>query len=287
MNRRSFINLVSSMGAASLTPSLKSMPIFHSVREPNASFSFGIIADPHASESVREGLEHCGDGKTKFLRCIEVMNHLPKDERPDFILVLGDLHFFAIEDELDRIDIPLYPIAGNHESVAQKKQLRALFPGTFQINGLESDYYSFEHKGIHFIGICNAISSDHIGHLCTDQIIPRGQCEWLEEQLAKNDLPKIIFGHIPIEPQGQDERMFLSRNDSVYLRGLVSKYNIHAMYFGHQHLETRQFNVHDCIVTVCRSCCWNFHNAPIGFGLVHVSSGGIVLKEIATGRYTA
>lgn len=285
MNRRSFINLVSSIGAASLAPPLKSMPTSHSARKLNTSFSFGIIADPHTSESVREGLEQFGNADDKFFRCIEAMKKLPKDEQPDFILVLGDLHFFAINDKLGTIDIPLYPIAGNHESVSQKKQLRELFPDIFQIDGIASDYYSFEHKGIHFIGICNAISSDHIGHLCSDQIIPRSQCEWLEEQLAKNDMPKIIFGHIPLEPQGQDRPMFLSRNDSVYLHGLIDEYNVNAMYFGHQHLESRQFNIHDCIVTVFRSCCWNFHNAPIGFGLVQVSPDGIFLKEITTGRY--
>ena len=179
MNRRTFLNLVSSIGAASLTSSLKSMPLSHSAREPKSSFSFGIIADPHASESVREGLEQFGDAKTKFFRCIEIMETLAKDEQPDFILVLGDLHFFAIKDELGKIDIPLYPIAGNHESVSQKQQLRGLFPDIFQIAGVESDYYSFEHKGIHFLGICDAISSDHIGHLCSDQIIPRGQCQWI------------------------------------------------------------------------------------------------------------
>lgn len=87
----------------------------------------------------------------------------------------------------------------------------------------ESDYYSFEHKGVHFIGLCNVINRDHIGHLCSDQIISRGQCEWLEQELSKNEMPKIIFSHIPIEPDGQDKKMFLSRNDSRYLRALTAE----------------------------------------------------------------
>lgn len=285
MNRRSFINLVSSIGAVSLTSSLKSMPIPHFGRKPESSFSFGIIADPHASEPVRQGLEQYGDAKTKFLRCIKVMKELHNKERPDFVLVLGDLHFFAIEDELGKIDIPLYPIAGNHESVTQKQQLRKLYPDIFQVDGIESDYYSFEHKGVRFIGLCNSISPDHIGHLCSDQIIPRGQCEWLEQELEKHEMPTIIFSHIPIEPNGQDRRMFVSRNDSRYLINVIKKYGPNAMFCGHHHLETRQYDIADCNMTIFRSCSWNFHDAPIGFGLVNVSPEGFSLKEIITGNY--
>ncbi len=285
MDRRSFLNLVSSIGIVSLPPAIKLAPFNHLGREPQTSFSFALIADPHASEGVRDGIEQYGDAKTKFFRCIEKIENMPKDEQPDFILVLGDLHFHAIEDELSKVNIPMHPIAGNHESVEQKKQLRQMFPKDFQINGVESDYYSFEHKGVHFIGLCNAISPDHIGHLCSNQIIPRGQCEWLEKELTKNEMPKIVFAHIPIEPDGQDKHMYLTRNDSRYMAELISKYKPNAMFFGHHHLETRQFNIEDCSITILRACSWNFHNVPIGFGIVKVTPEGISLKEIITGRY--
>lgn len=283
MDRRSFLNLVG-IGAVSL-PAFRSIPLARLGPEPQSSFSFCVIADPHASEGVREGIERYGDARAKFFRCIETIENMPKDQQPDFILVLGDLHFFAIEDEIKEVGIVIHPIAGNHESVAHKKQLREMFPDDFQINGVESDYYSFEHKGVHFIGLCNSINPDHIGHLCSSQIIPRGQCEWLEKELAKNEMPKIIFSHIPIEPNGQDKHMYLSQNDSRYLADLIGKYKPNAMFFGHHHLETRQFNIEDCAVTILRSCSWNFRNAPIGFGIVKVSPDGISLKEIITGRY--
>lgn len=285
MNRRSFLNLLSSLGVAALPASLQAASFSPEVRKPKTSFSFAVIADPHASEGPRDGLEQYGDGKTKFFHCIERIKNLPEDEKPDFILILGDLHFFAIADEVTGIDIPIHPIAGNHESVAHKKQLREMFPNDFQINGVESDYYSFEHKGVTFIGLCNAINPDHIGHLCSDQIIPRGQCEWLERELAKNDLPKIIFSHIPLEPNGQDKTPYLTRNDSRYLIDVIGKYKPNAIFFGHHHLETRQFKIDDCVITILRACSWNFRKAPIGFGIVKVSPEGFSLKEIITGHY--
>ena len=275
------------MGAVSAACPLKPIEWPPPAQTPRIPFSFAVIADPHASEGKRDGLEQYGDAATKFFRCIDMIKNLPEDKRPDFILVLGDLHFYAIKDRLGEIDIPLYPIAGNHESVARKKQLREMFPNVFQRNGVESDYYSFEHKGVHFIGLCNAISPDHIGHLCSDQIIPRGQCEWLEQELAKHEMPTIIFSHIPIEPNGQDRRMYVSRNDSRYLINVIKKYRPNAMFCGHHHLETRQYDIADCNMTIFRSCSWNFHDAPIGFGLVNASSEGFTLKEIITGNYKA
>ena len=112
----------------------------------------------------------------------------------------------------------------------------------FQVNGEPADYYAFLHKGVRFIGLCDAGTHDHIGQFCSENIIPRGQCEWLKEQLQKPEKRKILFAHIPPHPKNKDVNGYLSRNDSIYLNDLVSKYRPEAMFFGHQHRKTRSYH---------------------------------------------
>ena len=157
-----------------------------------------------------------------------------------------------------------------------------MFPSDFIKNGIESDYYSFVHKGVRFIGLCNARGTDHIGTFCSEDFGPRGQCEWLEEQLDQNEQHKIIFAHIPPEPKGRDKNMYISRNGSRYLNSLVQEQQPTAMFFGHQHEKTRQYTIGQTKVFILRSSCWNFNNDLIGFTLVKVTDKGITTRELDT-----
>ena len=103
------------------------------------------------------------------------------------MLIAGDIHLWAIEDLIADFDLPVHVVAGNHATTEHKKQLRDFFADDFKVNGRESDYYSFVHKGVRFIGICNAIHSDHVGHLSSEFITPPGQSEWLETELNKTE----------------------------------------------------------------------------------------------------
>ena len=249
------------------------------------SFSFCVIADPHCSEGPKKGLEKYGSGKEKFLACMSRMKDLGSQEKPDFVLVLGDIHLWELKDVLHTIDIPLHVIAGNHETKSQRQQMRNLFVDDFQQNGKEADYYSFVHKGVRFIGLCDAVPQDHIGTLSSRDIIPPGQCEWLEAELEQEEARKIIFAHIPPEPDGRDKNMYLARNDSRYLNELTKRYQPAAMFFGHQHRETQISEVGQCRSAIVRSCCWNAKKAPLGFLLVTISPAGVTIREILTGFY--
>ena len=250
---------------------IEKLPEKIGLKEP---FSFCAIADPHCSEAPTP---------YRLFACIEEIEKLKGDEKPDFILILGDVHLWALKKEhLDKITIPLHVISGNHEDHLRKKEMRQLFPNDFKIDSRESDYYSFVHKGVRFIGICDARGGEHIGTFCSEDIGPRGQCEWLEKELAQKEQHKIIFAHIPPEPDGQDIYMFLSRNDSRYFNQLINKTQPTAMFFGHRHIETVQQKIGNTFSITLRSCCWNFHKAPQGFMVVKVTPAGISTREILT-----
>jgi hypothetical protein len=111
-------------------------------------FSFCVIADAHLSEPVNKDLKEYGSGKEKFLRCISEIQKLQGNDKPDFILMLGDVHPWCLSPkDLNDIKIPIHAVPGNHENRMRKNELRALFKADFvKENGEKSDYYSFVQK---------------------------------------------------------------------------------------------------------------------------------------------
>lgn len=243
-----------------------------------SNFTFAIVADAHCSE----GTDVTGfTGMDRFMRCLQSVDRQPPEWQPDFMILLGDFHAWAFVNGLPETGYPLHAIAGNHEFKERKEQLRELFPDDFQVDGQSSDYYAFVHKGVRFIGVCNSgAGGDHVGHLCSQDIRPRGQMEWLERQLAYPEPRKIVFAHIPPGPEGQDDGMSMAPCDSHWFLELVARTQPMAMFFGHQHLATREERFGVTRSFVLRSAAWNFEGVPVGYMLVRVTGGGIEPREV-------
>jgi hypothetical protein len=247
-----------------------------------APFAFAVIADPHCTEAPKVGADREGDNVERFLRCIELAREI--EPAPDFILAIGDVHLWGLEAVLADLPVPLHLIAGNHEGAEARAEMRAAFPEDFVRDGEPSDYYAFRHKGVHFIGMCNAGGRDHIGHLCSEDITPAGQCEWLEQELAADDPVKVLFGHVPPHPEGADVMHFMGRNDSRFLNDLIRHTSPTVAFFGHQHLPTR---VHMAGSTPCytlASCAWNTGTEHISFQHVTVGPAEMVVREVPINR---
>ena len=244
-------------------------------------FSFCVLADPHCAETAWWKPEVYGNHIDRFFACVAEMDKLKGDNRPDFMLIIGDVHLWELEKHLSRTSMPMHVISGNHEGTPdRKKQMRELFPDDFKRNGKESDYYSFVHKGVRFIGLCDAPTSDHIGSLCSEYINPRGQCEWLEKELAQKETKKIIFAHIPPQPESKDQNSYLARNDSRWFLELVKKAQPLAMFFGHSHKSTIEYKFGKTRSFTVRSCAWNFSEVPLGFLMVKILPKGMEIEEI-------
>lgn len=283
--RREFINRTA---AAVVAAAVSSVPLPAAAADAAPSiepFCFCVIADSHCAESPKEGQEAIGDGVAKFARCFEAIKRLDESERPEFVLLAGDVHPWALLGHESMLTLPVYAVAGNHESTREKRQqLRQVFGRGFERDGKESDYYSFAHKGMRFIAVCDVGSGgDHVGHLCSELIAPPGQCEWLERELAQPE-PSIVFAHIPTERNGADTDMYLGRNDSRWFNGLVERTKPKAVFFGHLHKPTEEYRIGETRCFNVRSCCWNFGRAPVGFLHVRVTPDALQVREIETGR---
>ena len=127
-------------------------------------------------------------------KVIKAMN----DEGGDLVLACGDLgskptrpELELARDVLDELNVPYYPVLGNHDALFSGEKEETLFRAVF---ALKENSYHFVHKGIQFIGI------DHgCGRGYKDNSVRPAAMEWLKEALATipDDQPIVFFSHYP------------------------------------------------------------------------------------------
>jgi len=128
---------------------------------------------------------------------IDKINALPQE--PDFIIHTGDLSHTSKAGEYDTLDQVLksakpkqvFFVPGEHDtSIDDGKQYLERYGKDAKGRG----WYSFNHKDVHFVGLCNVAALEGLGKLGTDQL------EWLEADLKTQPAsrPVVVFAHIPL-----------------------------------------------------------------------------------------
>jgi len=165
-------------------------------------FSFVFMTDLH--------VKHDPFVLAEFSRLIDTVNKM----EVDFVLTAGDQVYdvmrgnvkksdslFALYKELiAKINVPVHSCMGNHElfGIYPESDIDSTHPdykyGMFQRH-LGSPYYSFDHKGWHFIvlNVLDVADKKYIGKVDEKQI------EWLKQDLAtvNANTPVAIAGHLP------------------------------------------------------------------------------------------
>ncbi len=244
-------------------------------------FAFCVVADARCSEPTHKDYADRGDGVAKFESLARKITALTGADRPDFVLFVGDLQVEVVLDQLKALPVPAHAIAGETRVLQAQKDVRyKAFLDDFEAGGKRSDYYSFVHKGVRFVGISDCGYYNTTGVLCSERIKPRGQCEWFERELAKPEKRKIIFGHIPPHPTADDVDMYLTPRDALFVNDLVRKHRPVAMFFGHHQKKTRYEMIGDTPSIVVASSSVNKDKSPLGFLLVHVTRAGVKTKFV-------
>jgi Icc protein len=159
------------------------------------TFNFVQISDSHIGFNKDANKDVAGTLKEAIAR----INALP--EPPDFILHTGDLTHLAEDEEFDTLDQLLksvktqqiFYVPGEHDVLGDngKKYLERFGKST-----KGRGWYSFDHKGVHFIGLVNVmdIKENGLGILGDEQLA------WLEDDLKErsSSTPIVIFAHIPL-----------------------------------------------------------------------------------------
>jgi len=134
-----------------------------------------------------------------FQEAITRINALPK--APEFMLHTGDLSHLSQADEFDTVEQMLktaktskvFYVPGEHDILSDNgaQYLNRFGKGT-QGHG----WYSFDQKGVHFIGLVNVFgkAEQSLGILGQDQL------DWLQKDLASlsTSTPIVVFAHVPL-----------------------------------------------------------------------------------------
>ena len=160
---------------------------------PASSFSFVQISDSHIGFNKAANQDVTGTLKT----AIDKINRL--SVTPDLLLHTGDITQSSKASEFDTAQQIIktahagqtFYVPGEHDTASDDG---ALYHERFGKGTVGGGWYSFTHKGVHFIGLNNVLQIDAMGKLGPDQLA------WLKKDLAglSASTPIVIFAHIPL-----------------------------------------------------------------------------------------
>jgi 3',5'-cyclic-AMP phosphodiesterase len=161
----------------------------------DADFSFVQISDSHIGFNKPANPDVTATLQTAINR----INAL--SQKPDFIIHTGDLSQLSKPGEFDTLDQVLkgasakqiYFVPGEHDMLTDNGEQYLQRYGK-QTKG--SGWYSFDRKGVHFVGLVNVVNlkAGGLGSLGHEQL------EWLEDDLKGRSAstPIVLFAHIPL-----------------------------------------------------------------------------------------
>jgi 3',5'-cyclic AMP phosphodiesterase CpdA len=160
-----------------------------------ADFSFVQISDSHIGFNKPANTDVVGTLK----QAIAKINALPA--APEFILHTGDLSHLSEPAEFDTLDQLLkttkagqiFYVPGEHDVISDNgKEFRARYGKGTKGSG----WFSFDQRGVHFIGLVNVmnIAEGGLGILGDDQLA------WLKDDVSglSSSTPIVVFAHVPL-----------------------------------------------------------------------------------------
>jgi 3',5'-cyclic-AMP phosphodiesterase len=191
-----------------------------------SDFTFVQISDSHLGFNKPANT----DVTATLQAALDKIDALP--HAPDFLIHTGDLTHSSKPAEFDTLSQMLggkrqmFYVPGEHDtSVDDGKMYLERFGKGSQGNG----WYSYDHKGVHFIGLVNVVQLEGMGKLGQAQI------DWLKKDLAqlKSSVPIVLFAHIPlwaVYPQWG-----WGTSDSEQAFGMLKRFGSVTVLNGHIH----------------------------------------------------
>jgi Icc protein len=163
------------------------------------TLSFVQISDSHIGFARDPNKDVAATLKQTIAR----INALP--EPPAFVLHTGDLTHLAKPEEFDTVAELLkevkagtvFYVPGEHDfdGDGNKEYLKRYGRGT-----TGTGWYSFDHKGVHFIALVNVANSKSGSGDGGLGVIGNDQLQWLAKDVAglKDSTPIVVFAHVPL-----------------------------------------------------------------------------------------
>jgi len=201
-----------------------------SAKEMKGELSFVQISDSHMGFNKPANTDVAGTLKA----AIDKINALPT--QPSFILHTGDITHLSKPEEFDGVDQLLkgasakdvFYVPGEHDVIGDdgKQYLER-----YGKNAKGAGWYSFDQKGVHFIGLVNVMNlkAGGLGSLGTEQL------EWMESDVKhlSKSTPIVVFAHIPLWSVYPEWGW--GTDDSAQALGYLKKFGSVTVLNGHIH----------------------------------------------------
>ena len=196
--------------------------------EGKGGFRFVQISDSHIGFNKPANTDVNGT----LQAAIDKINGLP--QAPDFLIHTGDLTHLAKPAEFDTLSElskglntkQVFYVPGEHDVASDdgKEYLSRFGKGT-----KGRGWYSFDHHGVHFIGLVNAAALEGLGVLGPEQLA------WLKDDVAKRSAstPIVVFSHVPLWTVYRDWGW--GTQDSEQALGLLKRFGSVTVLNGHIH----------------------------------------------------
>lgn len=247
MNRRAFLKGTGLLAAASALP-LSLIEVAFADRRQN--FTFAYISDSHIQHI--KGQEFVRNWDRGLIRAVAECNLM--HPKPDFVVYGGDLAQLGTREEIDHgleLLAPLshkkYFVIGEHDYY--------LDLGEYWEKAVGPLYYSFDHKGVHFVVLNSILTYDAWTHnkkwkTPMDRMqtmagldnpdgspfmVGQAQREWLKKDLAKVNkaTPIVVFSHSPLQKIYKGWNFWTE--DAEQVQALLKPFKKVNVFYGHVH----------------------------------------------------
>ncbi|MFL6763988.1 MAG: metallophosphoesterase family protein, partial [Sphingomicrobium sp.] len=160
-----------------------------------APFTFVQLSDSHIGFNKPPN----ADARATFREAIGKVKALPV--QPDFIIHTGDVSQLSRDEEFDDAEqmlkatgLPVFFVPGEHDMLDPAGG--KAFLSRFGKGSKGAGWYSFDHRGVHFVAMVNVadLKPGGMGNLGAEQL------KWLKADLAgrTSSTPIVVFAHIPL-----------------------------------------------------------------------------------------
>ena len=157
-------------------------------------FTFAQFSDSHLGFNKDPNM----DPVATLRSAIADLAKLPN--KPAFIIHTGDISHLSKPVEFDtaaelmkETGLPVFYVPGEHDVLTDEG---VSYRERFAPNAKGDGWFSFDHNGVHFVGLVNVqnLKAGGLGNLGNDQLV------WLANDLAplKASTPIVVFAHIPL-----------------------------------------------------------------------------------------
>ena len=158
-------------------------------------FSFLQVSDSH----IGFAKDPNPDARATFREAVAKIRSMP--DKPDFILHTGDITQLSKPQEFDDADqilkaagLSVFHVPGEHDMLDDANGQAYL--DRYGKGTLGDGWYSFDHNGVHFVGLVNvkALKAGGMGSFGAAQL------DWLSKDLAghRASTPIVVFTHVPM-----------------------------------------------------------------------------------------